>query len=182
MAWTTPMTAVAGAFSAAQWNTYVRDNLNMTEAAVATSGTSQWFVSTAANTIGIRNISSNSVLTEELTTSTSFTNLTTSGPSVTITTGTKAIVMVSCRSGNMTASQYCKMSYAVSGATTIAATENWGAITSNPFAALTGDNLRSTGVANLVTLTAGSNTFTAKYSVTAGTGRFACRYLAVWSF
>ena len=61
MAWTTPLTAVSNtALTAAQWNASVRDNLLMTAPALATT-TGRHFVSTGANTIAERAISSNSV-------------------------------------------------------------------------------------------------------------------------
>ena len=54
MAWSAPMTAVSGSvLTAAQFNTYVRDNLNETAPAKATAA-GQIFVSTAANAIAAR--------------------------------------------------------------------------------------------------------------------------------
>ena len=51
MAWTAPMTAVANAvFTAAQFNTHVRDNLLETAPAKATT-TGGYFVATGTNTI-----------------------------------------------------------------------------------------------------------------------------------
>jgi len=96
------------------------------------------------------------VSTSENTTSTSYTNLTTAGPAVTITTGTKALVIVSCKNaiGGTGTSNY--VSYAVSGATTISATDTNGFISnvSSP---------RGSSASRLTSLTAGSNTFTMKY-------------------
>jgi hypothetical protein len=112
------------------------------------------------------------VSTSESTTSTSYTDLTTAGPAVTITTGTKALVIVSARlEVNTGASSYA--SYAVSGATTIAASDNVaveaGTIT-------TGMSRAS----RLTTLTAGSNTFTMKYRTSpTRTGTFESREIIV---
>jgi hypothetical protein len=99
------------------------------------------------------------VTTEQTTTSTSYTDLATSGPAVTLTTGTKALVIVSCSSKTSEAGYIVRASYAVSGATTIAANDDvaiW-----NQF----NDNIRYSAVSRLSTLTAGSNTFTMKYRI-----------------
>ena len=96
------------------------------------------------------------VATSESTTSTSYTDLTTAGPAVTITTGTKALVIVSCKNviGGPGTSNF--VSYAVSGATTISATDanGFNSNVSSP---------RGSSASRLTTLTAGSNTFTIKY-------------------
>lgn len=57
MAWTTPMTAVAGAFSASAWNTHVRDNLLETLPAKATT-VGSYFTANATNSIGQRSCES----------------------------------------------------------------------------------------------------------------------------
>jgi len=114
------------------------------------------------------------VTTQENTTSTSYTNLTTSGPAVTITTGTKALVIVGASAGfNNGANNF--MSFAVSGATTIAAADSF-AFCSNT----TGGSGNAIGShASVQTLTAGSNTFTAKYKVSSGDGYFSNRRIFV---
>jgi hypothetical protein len=109
----------------------------------------------AAPAVSSPTSASATVAASESTTSTSYTDLTTAGPAVTITTGTKALVIVGARvQVNSGASSYA--SYAVSGATTIAAIDDVaveaGTIT-------TGMSRAS----RLTTLTAGSNTFTMKY-------------------
>ena len=92
MAWTAPMTAVDNTiWTSSQWNTHVRDNLLETMAGKATTA-GRWFVSTGANAIAERVITQASVTTSQTTTSASFTDLATTGPAVTVTTGTKAIV------------------------------------------------------------------------------------------
>lgn len=119
----------------------------------------------------------NSVTTAQTTTSTSFTDLATSGPAVTITTGTKALVVVSGRLSNGSAGQWAFMGFAVSGATTTAAAD----ASSLAFgqSATTVDSFSQSSQIYLVTLTAGSNTFTAKYRVTGGTGTFTNRNIIV---
>jgi len=117
------------------------------------------------------------VATRESTTSTSYTDLTTAGPAVTVTTGTKALVIVSAFMESPS-SAYAYMSFAVSGATTIAASDNYAFR-----GRVDGDNNQGLKInasrATVVTLTAGSNTFTAKYKVQSGTGYFSNREIIV---
>jgi len=101
------------------------------------------------------------VATSESTTSTSFTDLTTAGPAVTVTTGTKALVIIGGELYQGTVDRGLYMGFAVSGATTIAA----NAATSIGMYYGANDQLSSKfSGAFVVTLTAGSNTFTAKYA------------------
>lgn len=119
-----------------------------------------------------------SVLTKQSTTSTSFTDLSTVGPSVTVTTGTKALVMWSCVVDNNSADRGTYTSFAVSGATTLAATADYqtdltGSSANRPYITVARSVL-------LTGLTAGSNTFTVKYATEASTtGNFSKRYIAV---
>lgn len=114
----------------------------------------------------------------EGTTSTSYTNLATSGPAVTVTTGTKALVIVTANIVNSTNNNSLQawMSYAVSGATTTSASDTW---------ALAVSGIQSIAyqmkmsLASVATLTAGSNTFTAKYRATSGTSEFGNRSITV---
>lgn len=113
------------------------------------------------------------VTTLESTTSTAYTDLATVGPTVTIVTGTVALLfwdaVLTVVSGGP-----AKMSVAVSGASSAAASDDF-ALTSPS----TGDV--GTGFYMLYTgLTAGSNTFTAKYKTqTPGTAFFDNRRLIV---
>lgn len=113
-----------------------------------------------------------SVLTQQGTTSTSYTDLATAGPSVTVTTGTKALVVINGESFNST-TQASSMSFAVSGATTIAAANDSALLNYG-----TAD-MGASQVFLLTSLTAGSNVFTAKYKVNGGTGTFANRRITV---
>ena len=156
MAWTAPKTwAVGDVLTASDLNTYNRDNLTALQPQQAT------------------------VSTQQTTTATSYPDLGTVGPAVTLTTGTSVLVdigafMTNTGSAGIAASS---MAVAVSGATTIAAPASQvycaiGATGNNP-----SFKMSYTG---LVTgLTAGSNTFTAKYQVSAGTGTFAERCIVV---
>lgn len=175
MAWTAPMTAVANTvFTAAQFNTHVRDNLNETAPAKATTAGSL-FVASGVNQIAERIPGLDVINTSQTTTSTSYTDLATVGPSVTVTTGTSAIVFLASFLQNNTASQHSNAAVQVSGATTIAAADT-DAIRMN--AAAIGDFNR-VGAFTIPTLTPGSNTFTMKYRVAGGTGTFANRALFV---
>ena len=111
----------------------------------------------------------------ESSTSTSYVDLTTA-QSVTLTTGTKALVHFSM-TAYANVGQQLWTSVAVSGASTISASDNWS-IYYRP--AASGYAIR-TGVTHLFTgLTAGSNTFTLKFKVDAGsTGNWNNRELIV---
>lgn len=179
MAWTAPMTAVFNnVLTAAQWNTYVRDNFNETMPGKATTA-GRHFVSTDKNAIAERAITSAEVTTAQTTTSTSYANLTTTGPAVTVTTGTKAALFYGCRLENSTAGAQTWFSVAVSGATTTAANDEWGGLMDGITAANQWDFSMFKMFDNL---TAGSNTFTMQYRVTTGTGTFANRQIAVIAF
>jgi hypothetical protein len=176
MAWSAPMTAVAGAtFTAAQFNQYVRDNLNQTAPALATTA-SQLFVSTGANAIATRVPSTASVATVQSTASTSFTDLATVGPAVTVTCGTIALVWYAAAMANSNSDAQCNASVAVSGATTVAANDVW-ALTSD---GVTAGNYIRYGTAHAFTgLTAGSNTFTMKYRAGSATASYQRREIIV---
>jgi len=121
-------------------------------------------------------ISGATVATSQTTTSTSYTDLATSGPAVTLTTGTTAFVIVTTYSYNATSGAATYMSFGVSGATTIAA----GDSTSVSLLGMkTGGQEWSNSAVYPVTLTAGSNTFTSKYKTSSGTGTFANRSIIV---
>lgn len=174
MAWSVPMTAVAGSvFTAAQFNTYVRDNLLETGPSLATAA-GQVLVANAANSLRARLWSTASVTgSTETTTSTTYTDLATAGPTVTRTTGTIALVAVSCRAQSSSATENAQMGVAVSGASSVSAS-NGLALT------LSGTAFQaSTYLALYTGLTAGSNVFTAKYAASAGTAGFAARRIIV---
>lgn len=171
MAWTAPMTAVAGAvFAAADFNTFVRDNLNQTAPALATTPGSIFAV-TATNQIAQRTPSAAIDTGTATFTSTSFADPATgsAGPAVTVTTGVQAIVGYRSYLEVPSTTARVEMSYAVSGATTVAAssTRSVGYSVSNSASGLK----TRTGVVDMATgLTPGSNTFTLKYNVSSGTG------------
>lgn len=181
MAWTAPMTAVAGnIFTAAEFNTHVRDNFLETAPAKATTAGSH-FAATGLNSIAERFPSSASIVTNETTTSTTYTDLATVGPTVTVATGPRAWVALGAELGNsvsLTAS--VRIALQISGATSVAASDDF-AFGSNGWNATNHRNVGITGGV-FTGLTAGTNTFTAKYRVSAGTGNYARRILSVIPF
>lgn len=168
------MTAVASSvFTAAQFNTFIRDNLNETGPAKAATAGGHFAVS-GPNEISERFSATAAVLTSETTTSTSFTDLATVGPSVTVETGPLAFIIVHGAMEN-TGAGSSRMGYDVSGATTLAAADNRGI----GVYGVAGAGVITSGV-SLLTLTPGTNTFTSKYRVGSGTGTFLSRRIVVF--
>lgn len=177
MAWTTPMTAVDNtAWTAAQFNVHVRDNLAETMPGKA-SAAGNWFAVAGTNSIAERSpAEATPVATAQTTGSTSYVALATAGPAITVTTGTRALVFWGANMSNATANVGSNMSVAVSGATTIAASNSWRCCI-NGYTAANGARACSF---YMFTLTAGSNTFTALYrSDTASLSTFSDRSLMV---
>lgn len=176
MAWTAPVTFVAGnALTAAQLNTYLRDNLNETAPAKATTA-GYHFVSTGVNSIAERGILKSAVTTSESTTSTSYVNLATVGPAVTLTTGTKALMWWRAYTQNNTIDTATWMAPAITGASSITATDASAASLDGVTAA---NAFSIVGFHMEDGLTPGVNTFTLQYRVTAGTGTYGFRELCV---
>lgn len=122
---------------------------------------------------------SDTIVTEQSTTSTSYTDLATAGPAVTVTTGTGALVLMSCRYYGFGGTNNSYISVAVSGASTLAADDSRGLRLTAIGTAASG----TSGYSQLFLvsgLTAGVNTFTAKYKVAAShTGYFSYRTMLV---
>ena len=178
MAWIAPMTAVANSvWTSTQYNVHVRDNLLASEAAVVTAA-GQIVFSTAANTLAARTPNSAAVATSETTSTTSYTDLATTGPQVTITTGTIALIYVGCHMSNSTIGAASYMSYGVTSATSITALEDWGI--SWDGSAFASGAARIGAWHYVSNLNTGSNIFTAKYKVESGTGTFLNRELIVF--
>lgn len=169
------MTATANtAFTAAQFNTYVRDNLLETAPAKASSS-GTYFVGSGVNSITERTVGLDFELASQTTTSGSFTDLATIGPDITVTTGTRAIVCLTAQIANNTVGGSCLVGVDISGAHTEAP--------SDPNAlqldsAIANQELSASHI-TMYTLTAGSNTFRMKYRVSTGTGTFARRKIVV---
>ncbi|MEA2703910.1 MAG: hypothetical protein QOD63_1855 [Actinomycetota bacterium] len=109
------------------------------------------------------------VATNETTTSTGYANLATAGPAVTVIIGAtgKALVSLHSAVANATGSLASYYGFAVSGATTLAASD----ATAIGFTAPVANGGIRTGTTILLTgLAAGSTTFTAKYRMDPGVG------------
>lgn len=177
MAWTAPMTAVAGAtFSAAQFNTNIRDNLNETAPAKA-SAASQVPVSTGANAIAMRTPTTARVDTNETTTSTTYVDLATPGPSVSVTSGTIALVWFAAEIANNTNNSLAKCSVEVSGASSVAVSDLW---TLSMDGNAANNYSRGSMMHTFTGLTPGTNTFKMKYAVGSNTGSFKTREINVF--
>jgi hypothetical protein len=124
-------------------------------------------------------LSSTLVATSESTSSSVFVDLTTPGPAVTLTTGTSVLL---CVSTYMSIGQNlgAAMGFAVSGATTLAATLTTSVsirtanITSESF------DFRGSRVVVVTGLTPGSNTFTAKFASYLGGGSATFQDRQLW--
>ncbi|WP_422744365.1 hypothetical protein ACN27B_08760 [Micromonospora sp. WMMD754] len=166
-------------FTAAQFNTHVRDNLLETAPAKATAA-GRIMVTTGPNAIAERVVGSDTVITAQTTASTLWTDLGTVGPQVTITTGTTALVILSALMSNNTAGANAQMGVAVSGASSVGANTDNAVIVES---SASGDLYQVSYAFPITGLTAGTNTFTAKYQVgVGGTGTFQRRRLIVLPF
>lgn len=179
MAWTAPMSAVDGTvFTAAQWNTHIRDNLLETEAGRAQTVSGYSVVSDYTQLIE-RNAQVRTVTTLDTTSNTSYDDLdTTDGPQITIITGTRCLVGLygSVRSTGGTAAW---MSYEVSGASSFSPSDN----SAIEFQVTDPDNWAGGVVIGLSGLTAGTNIFTAKYRVSSsGQAKFDQRRIWIIPF
>jgi uncharacterized membrane protein len=184
VAYSTPLTAVSSTpLTAAQWNASVRDNMLITPAALATTAGQLW-VSTGANAGAMRAPVTATVVTPQTTSSSSFTDLATAGPSVTVATGTTAFVAWIARHGNNTLSAWARAAVTVSGATTAAANIDYG----TAYQAYTAGADANLGGSFLMTnanygLNAGTNTFKLQYRTDGtGTATFSSRTLTVIPF
>lgn len=180
MAWTVPATAVAGQpFTASLFNAQMRDNLNATAPALATT-ISSWFPATGANAIAERIPAQSNTSGSSTTTSGTYGNLADGvTTSVTVNTGTSAWCLLYCNLSNsvLGTTSNTWMSVAVSGATTIAANDVRALMRNQN----NGQRLGATFYFNGL-LTPGNNTFTLQYRVSAGTGTFSIRRLGVIPF
>ena len=185
MVWSTPKTYTAGAvLTAAELNQYQRDNFNETSAATVTTAGDLVYAD-AANSMGTRLAvgASGSLLVSDgsaplwrevtqaktnvaqSTSSTSYVDLSTVGPQVTVTTGTESLVFLTCAQSNDGVGFSAFMAVGISGATTRAATDDDAL---QLLSATAGASHRATRTTFLTGLTAGSNTFTAKYRTDSG--------------
>lgn len=165
MAWTTPLTVAASdILTAAQYNQSVRDNM-LQQAPAKATGAGNWFSVSATNEITERNVSSHVINTSERTSSTTYGDLATVGPSVTVTCK-YALVFMNVRMRNVNGDgRAAYVSLSCSGATSFSANDDWmistaGIKNNNP--------VRVGGSFGFSVSTAGSNTFTMKYKCQTG--------------
>lgn len=179
MAWGTPLTAVSNAaLTAAQWNASVRDNMLETAPAKAANAAG-YFVTSTTNSIAERQIGYAFVgASPETETSTSFTDLATVGPSVTVTTGPRTIMAVSALISNNTVNASSSMGIDISGSYTLAATDS---LALRPTSSTANASCEASYLTGL-TVGAGSNTYTGKYKVSTGTGSWSNRRITVMPF
>lgn len=172
MVWTTLPTYTNGTLTAAQLMA-MRDNINETAPAKAIVGS--WplhFTSSATNTVAAREIRDQTVSDQDSTTNTSYTDLPTNGPAVTLTTGAFALCFPGSRVFN-TSGGVAYASFLITGATVgDSATDGRGVANQGT------DDLRA-GSTQLMACTPGSNIFTMKYRVSSATGTFQSRRLCV---
>ncbi len=179
MAWTAPRTWVtAEIVTASLLNTELRDNLLETAPAKAAAA-GEYFMANAANSLTIRTLNSDFENTSETTTSTSYTDLATVGPTVSATLSTRAIVSITARISNASSADECFMGVDLSGAHTAAPSDNFAL---QQEGGATNVAHQASYVAVQTGLTAGAVSFRLKYRVTAGTGTFHRRRLMVMPF
>lgn len=182
MAWTVPITWLAGQYpTAALLNAQLRDNMLATAAGKATTAGRLFFTS-GDHAISERPWEVGTMDGTGTTTgSTSYVDLSDgAGASVTLTTGTQACVFWGAQMATNTATTSCRVSFAISGATTTAASDNY------PIVHEAGTTLNlnmGMSAQTIVPVNAGSNTFTMKYKMSsaAATGTFLRRRISVVS-
>jgi hypothetical protein len=175
------MTAVTGnVFTAAQFNQHVRDNLNTTAPAAATTA-GRILVTTGANSVTERDPVVDYLGDAESTATTTFVDLATVGPSVTVVTGTKALITVGAGASNSNLGLASRVAVSITGATTIAAND------ADSYLQESGnvdDQFQGTWTYITTALNAGTNIFTNKYRTSAGggTSTFSRRLVTVTPF
>lgn len=176
MAWNAPVTWIGGQVpTAALLNSQLRDNLLETMPAKAVEE-GFYFAGTGPNSIAARQPAGARVAASQTTSSTTFTNLSTVGPSVTVTHGDFCIIFHSCGLSNNTADVESYMSWDISGDNVRTAQEST-VVKQNGVPA--NNTWRMGSVDILTTLTPGTSTFTGKYRVSSGTATFSDRFIGV---
>lgn len=180
MSWTAPHTATASeTLTAAIWNATVRDDLTETEAFNGSGNEGCHSITLAAHSVGEGITSSSVVTTTENITATSYGNLATFGPSVGVGTGTSALVFMSAEVSNSSANSSARFSMSVTGASTIAESDDWSCLTDGLAAFATS---RRSVTHRVTGLTVGVNTFTMRYKAGSGIASFGKRELVVIPF
>ncbi len=161
------------AYSSATANTNTRLGVGSTgQVLTVAAGVPSW----ATPSSGIPNSNVSFVSGSQAVTGTSYVDLTTV-QNVTVTTGTKALVVFSCQFENGASSLEAYMSFGVTGATTSAATDARAIKLYTGAFAWVGTLTQGFIITGL---TAGSNTFTTKYRMQGGGSMgFSNRYISV---
>lgn len=173
MAWTTLPTYSDGTVLDAAKLNAIKANINETAPAKAIVGS--WplhFTSSATNTVAAREIKDETISPQESTTSTSYTDLSTEGPEVTLTTGAFALCFPASRVFN-TSGGVAYASFLITGATSGDTVSDGRGVANQG-----SDDLRAASV-QLMATTPGSNIFTMKYRVSSATGTYQSRRLCV---
>jgi hypothetical protein len=176
MAYVTPIVWTSSVTTPAQLNQQLSGNMSETAVAKATT-TGSLFVGAGPNALVERYPQFNLYAGggTDTTNSGSYTALT-GGAACTATTTDKSLVFhgASLANDSVGARSWC--SFAVSGASTIAADDNWGIAYDETAAA----RVIKCGVTTLMTgMTPGSNVFTQQFRVTGGIGSFVIRHLGL---
>jgi hypothetical protein len=160
-------------------DTFARLAVGANDTVLTADSTTTTGLKWAAPSSASPNSASAEVTTGQSTTSTTYTDLATSGAAVTVTTGTKALVIITSQMNTSLVGYTGWASYAVSGATTIAAADK-NAITLRPSGTNGQDVIRASAAFMITNLTAGSNTFTMKYRTESGaTANYGDRQITV---
>lgn len=177
MVWTAPMTAVAfDIFKASDFNTYVRDNLMETASGLPDSPNGSFYVTTGENSISASGVSLNTVTTSQDTASTSYTDLATVGPTVTLTVNNSVLISLGSRMTNSSSTGQCAMSVEWSNdGVTVPANDTYSLL-------YTGTAPFKYSNSFLLPITPGRYTFTAKYRATSGTATFENRSMLIFPF
>lgn len=178
MAWTSPLTAVSNAaLTAAQWNASVRDNLLETAPAKAT-GVAAHFVTAGTNTIAQRQAIQDGIDTLESSTATSFGNLATVGPTVTVTCSLAAMAFYGTQINASAANAYGIMSYDCDAGATFASADTNCVMQSGSSAS----SVNRAGATDLRVMSAASHTFKAEYRTNGVSIGFLRRRLTILAF
>lgn len=180
MTWTPPPTFNNQAILDAEiLNTYLRDNMMETEVAKAqTPGA--YFVSSGVNEVEERAWDSDFILAAESTASTTYVDLATYGPEVTVETGSQAIVFLSAGIKKTLTAGLARVSVQISGDTLLDPTVDYSLNFENPN--FPNVEIQAGNYVVFQGLTPGRNTFTAKYLTTSGTATFQRRRITVLPF
>jgi hypothetical protein len=154
------------AFTAAQFNASVRDNLLITAPGLATTSGAH-FAATGANALAQRISQVDSIAAAETTSSSTFVALTTPGGTVTVTCGAIVLVALGSQMQHNTIGQGARHGYEVAGSTVLGASDaiacGFQAATVNQYVQVYCTTLHAG-------LTAGSNIFASRYKNPGGSG------------